>query len=82
MPTWNLTPCDGCRRSTRLEHGTSATVAAGRLEELEPGKRGELVGDTQGVSWLSDLGPGFSGGWRLKRPRPRECSFRAGEALR
>lgn len=44
MPTWNLTPCDGCRRSTRLEHGTSATVAAGRLEELEPGKAGGAGG--------------------------------------
>lgn len=44
MLTWNLTLCDYCHESTRLEHGSSATVAAGRLKELEPGKWGELVG--------------------------------------
>lgn len=38
MLTWNLTLCDYCHESTRLEHGSSATVAAGRLKELEPGK--------------------------------------------
>lgn len=68
MLTWNLTLCDYCHESTRLEHGSSATVAAGRLKELEPGKRGGAGGDTQGVQWLGDLGPGFSRGWHLNRP--------------
>lgn len=67
MLTWNLTLCDYCHESTRLEHGSSTTVAAGRLKELEPGKGrgvGGAGGDTQGVQWLGDLGPG----WHLKRP--------------